>query len=66
MSPGKAAQRHGFLWIEGSRVEVWALGGDRFGVRAPGHEQLLTGLKKARRLCRANVEGVRAAPALCK
>jgi hypothetical protein len=33
-----------FLWIEVSAVELWALGGDRFAVRAPGHEQLVTGL----------------------
>jgi hypothetical protein len=33
--------------IEGSPVEVWALGGDRFAVRAPGHEQLVTGLEEA-------------------
>ena len=36
-----------FLWIEGSPVEVWALGGDRFAVRAPGHEQIVTGLEEA-------------------
>jgi hypothetical protein len=31
-----------FLWIEGSAVEE-----DRFAVRAPGHEQLVTGLEEA-------------------
>ena len=31
-----------FLWIEGSQVEVWALGEDRFVVSAPGHEQIVT------------------------
>ena len=38
-----------FLWIEGSPVEVWALGSDRFSVRAPGHEQIVTGLEEAQR-----------------
>jgi hypothetical protein len=28
-------------------VEVWALGEDRFAVRAPGHKQLVTGLEEA-------------------
>jgi hypothetical protein len=28
---------------------VWALGEDRFGVRAPGHEQLVTGFDEAER-----------------
>jgi len=36
-----------FLWIEGSPVEVWALGEDRFAARAPGREQLVTGLEEA-------------------
>ena len=27
-----------FLWIEGSPVEVWALGEDGFAVKAPGQE----------------------------
>jgi hypothetical protein len=31
-----------FLWIEGSPVEGWALGEDRFVVSAPGHEQIVT------------------------
>jgi hypothetical protein len=30
-----------FLWIEGSAVEVFALGEDRFAVRALGHEQVV-------------------------
>src|SRR5262249_22697684 len=37
-----------FLRIEDSPVEVWALGEDRFAVRAPGHEQLVTGFEEAR------------------
>jgi hypothetical protein len=38
-----------FLTIEKPRgvVEVWALGEDRFAVRAPGHEQLVTGCQLA-------------------
>jgi hypothetical protein len=40
-----------FLWIDTAlgNVEVWALGEDRFAVRAPGHEQLVTGLQEAER-----------------
>jgi hypothetical protein len=38
-----------FLWIEGSPVEVWALGEDRFAVRAPGQEQFVTGLRRRSR-----------------
>jgi len=38
-----------FLWIEGSSVEVWALGEGRFAVRAPGREQLVTGFDEAQR-----------------
>jgi hypothetical protein len=38
-----------FLWIEGSPVEVWALGEDRFRITAPGHEQLVTGFGEAER-----------------
>jgi hypothetical protein len=45
-----------FLWIEGSPVEVWALGGDRFAVRAPGHEQILTGLEEAQQAAHALAE----------
>ena len=41
-----------FLWIEGSPVEVRALGGDRFAVSAPGHEQIVTGLT-TRQMCEA-------------
>jgi hypothetical protein len=26
---------------------VWALGGDRFAVRAPRHQQIVTGLEQA-------------------
>jgi hypothetical protein len=45
-----------FLWIEGSQVEVWALGEDRFAVRAPGHEQIVTGLEEAQRAADAPAE----------
>jgi hypothetical protein len=45
-----------FLWIEGSPVEVWALGDDRFAVRAPGHEQIVTGYYEAERTADALAE----------
>jgi hypothetical protein len=45
-----------FLWIEDSPVEVWALGGDRFAVRAPGHGQLVTGLEEAQQAADALAE----------
>ena len=45
-----------FLWIEGSPVEVWALGEDRFAVRAPGHEQIVTGLEEAQQAADALAE----------
>jgi hypothetical protein len=45
-----------FPWIEGSPVEVWALDGDRFGVRAPRHEQLVTGLEEAQQAADALAE----------
>jgi hypothetical protein len=35
---------------------VWALGEDRFAVRAPGHEQLVTGLQEAQRAADALAE----------
>jgi len=34
---------------------VWALGGDRFA-RAPGHEQLVTGLEEAQQAAHALAE----------
>jgi hypothetical protein len=37
------------LWIEGSPVEVWTLGEDRFRVTAPGHEPVVTGFAEAER-----------------
>jgi hypothetical protein len=37
-------------------VEVWALGEDRFAVRAPGHEQLVTGYDEAERTADALAE----------
>ena len=48
-----------FLWIEGSPVEVWALGGDRFAVRAPRHEQLVIGLEEAQQAADALAERAR-------
>jgi hypothetical protein len=48
-----------FLWIEGSPVEVWALGEDRFAVRAPGQEQIVTGLEEAQQTAHALAELLR-------
>jgi hypothetical protein len=31
-------------------VEVWALGEDRFAIRAPGHEQIVTGFDEAQQV----------------
>jgi hypothetical protein len=45
-----------FLWIEGSLVEVWALGEDRVAVRAPGHEEIVTGYHEAKRATDAPAE----------
>jgi len=40
-----------FLWIETAHgnVEVWALGEDRFTVKAPGNEQIVVGFEEAQR-----------------
>jgi hypothetical protein len=35
---------------------VWALGGDRFAVRAPGHEQIVSGLDEAQQAADALAE----------
>jgi hypothetical protein len=45
-----------FLWIEGSPVEVWARGEDRFAVRAAGREELVTGLEEAQQAAHALAE----------
>jgi hypothetical protein len=47
-----------FLWIETPQgnVEVWALGSDRFSVRAPDHEQLVVGLEEAQQAAHALAE----------
>ena len=37
-------------------MEVWALGEDRFAVRAPGYEQIVTGLEEAQRAADALAE----------
>jgi hypothetical protein len=49
-----------FLWIEKPRgvVEVWALGEDRFGITAPGHEQIVTGFEEAEQTADAVAEGL--------
>jgi hypothetical protein len=38
---------------------VWALGEDRFAVRAPGHEQLVAGLEEAQQAARALAQRLR-------
>ena len=45
-----------FLWIEGSQVEVWALGEDRFRITAPMHEQIVTGFERAEKTADALAE----------
>jgi hypothetical protein len=45
-----------FLRIEGAKVGVWALGSDRFSVRAAEHEQLVVGLDAARQAAHALAE----------
>jgi hypothetical protein len=35
---------------------VWALGEDRFAVRTPGHEQIVTGFEKAEQAAHALAE----------
>jgi hypothetical protein len=44
-----------FLTVEGARgtVEVWALGADRFSVRAPQREQIVVGFDAARQTAHA-------------
>ena len=48
--PWRSGAAGPFLWIEGSPVEVWALGEDRFAVRAPAREQLVAGFEEAERM----------------
>ena len=45
-----------FLWIEGSPVEVWALGEDRFAVSALEQEEIVTGLEEAQQAADASAE----------
>jgi hypothetical protein len=47
-----------FLWIETSpgNVEVWALGEDRFRIKAPMHEQIVTGFEEAEKTADALAE----------
>jgi hypothetical protein len=37
-------------------VEVWALGGDRFSVRAPGSERVVVGFREAEQTAHALAE----------
>ena len=54
--PGEGGGSGPFLWIEGSPVEVWALGGGSFRVATPGHEQLLAGFEAPPRAAHALAE----------
>jgi hypothetical protein len=52
-SPWQSGAAGPFLWIEDSPVEVWALGEDRFAVRAPDHEQFVVGFDAAQQAAHA-------------
>jgi hypothetical protein len=41
--PWESSASGPFLTIAGGRVQVWALGSDRFRVIAPGHEREIAG-----------------------
>jgi hypothetical protein len=43
---------------EHGTVEVWALGGDRFRITAPGQKQLVTGYDEAERAADALAERI--------
>jgi hypothetical protein len=55
-----------FLTLERAQgtVEVWALGADRFSVRAPGHEQVITGYAAAQESAHALAREPRLMPTL--
>jgi hypothetical protein len=59
--PWESGAASPFMWIETGQgnVEVWALGEDRFAVRAPGHEQIVTGYDEAERAADALAERLR-------
>jgi hypothetical protein len=47
--PWESSAAGPFLTLERARgsVEMWAPGGDRFSIRAPGHEQVVVGFEAA-------------------
>jgi hypothetical protein len=55
---GESGAAAPFLWIEApeGNVEMWPLGEDRFGVAAPGLDQLVTGFEEAERTADAIAE----------
>jgi hypothetical protein len=62
--PWESGEAAPFLWIEtpGGIVEMWSLGEDRFRIKAPGREELVTGFDEAERAADALAErlGLRA------
>jgi hypothetical protein len=59
LSRGHSGAVGPFRWIDGSPIGVWTLGGDRFAVTAPGHEQTVTGLEEAQQAAHALAERLR-------
>jgi hypothetical protein len=53
--PWESSATGPFVTIEGEHgdVEIWALGQERFRVRSPGHEEIVTGYEAARGRARA-------------
>ena len=56
--PWESGAASPFLWIETGRghVEVWALGEDRLRIKAPMHEQIVTGFEEAEKTADALAE----------
>jgi hypothetical protein len=56
--PWESSAPGAFLWIERPRgtVQVWAIGHERFCVRAPGQEQEVVGFEAARQAAHARAE----------
>jgi hypothetical protein len=55
-SRGKAALRNPSFGSRAPRSRCGALGEDRFAVRAPGHEQIVTGYEEAEQAADALAE----------
>ena len=51
--PWESSASGPFLTMANGRVQVWALGEQRFTVKAPGLEQLVVGFEKARQTAHA-------------